>query len=127
LFIETGGTLDIKGLIIVKQRDKLTYFSKESYDDQIVTEGHHIFEAVTATCSDTDKESNHMLEEEWLPLLVFNELNDPYIAFQGTARTNTLNYSMLSEVINLLYGLVVRVPRYRSRGPGFDSRCYQIF
>jgi hypothetical protein len=26
-----------------------------------------------------------------------------------------------------LCGLVVRVPGYRSRGPGFDSRCYQIF
>jgi hypothetical protein len=26
-----------------------------------------------------------------------------------------------------LYGLVVRVPGYRSRGPGFDSRHYQIF
>jgi hypothetical protein len=24
-------------------------------------------------------------------------------------------------------GLVVRVPGYRSRGPGFDSRHYQIF
>jgi hypothetical protein len=24
-------------------------------------------------------------------------------------------------------GLVVRVPGYRSRGPGFDSRPYQIF
>jgi hypothetical protein len=24
-------------------------------------------------------------------------------------------------------GLVVRVPGYRSRGPGFDSRLYQIF
>jgi hypothetical protein len=24
-------------------------------------------------------------------------------------------------------GLVVRVPGYRSRGPGFDSPCYQIF
>jgi hypothetical protein len=24
-------------------------------------------------------------------------------------------------------GLMVRVPRYRSRGPGFDSRHYQIF
>jgi hypothetical protein len=26
-----------------------------------------------------------------------------------------------------LCGLVVRVPGYRSRGPGFDSRSYQIF
>jgi hypothetical protein len=26
-----------------------------------------------------------------------------------------------------LYGLVVRVSDYRSRGPGFDSRRYQIF
>jgi hypothetical protein len=26
-----------------------------------------------------------------------------------------------------LCGLVVRVPGYRSRGPGFDSRCYKIF
>jgi hypothetical protein len=26
-----------------------------------------------------------------------------------------------------LYGLVVRVSGYRSNGPGFDSRLYQIF
>jgi hypothetical protein len=26
-----------------------------------------------------------------------------------------------------LCGLVVRVPGYRSKGPGFDSRHYQIF
>jgi hypothetical protein len=26
-----------------------------------------------------------------------------------------------------LCGLVVRVPGYRSRGPGFDSQRYQIF
>jgi hypothetical protein len=29
--------------------------------------------------------------------------------------------------LNRLCGLVVRVPSYRSRGPGFDSRRYQIF
>jgi hypothetical protein len=26
-----------------------------------------------------------------------------------------------------LCGLVVRVPGYRSRGPGFNSQCYQVF
>jgi hypothetical protein len=33
----------------------------------------------------------------------------------------------VKEVIDSLCGLVVRVPGYRSRGPGFDSRHYQIF
>jgi hypothetical protein len=30
-------------------------------------------------------------------------------------------------MMDRLCGIVVRVPGYRSRGPGFDSRCYQIF
>jgi hypothetical protein len=29
--------------------------------------------------------------------------------------------------LDRLCGLVVRVPGYRSRGPGFDTRHYQIF
>jgi hypothetical protein len=33
----------------------------------------------------------------------------------------------VSQSNKTLCGLVVRVPVYRSRGPGFDSRCYQIF
>jgi hypothetical protein len=31
------------------------------------------------------------------------------------------------EKIDSVYGLVVRVSGYRSRGPGFDYRPYQIF
>jgi hypothetical protein len=30
-------------------------------------------------------------------------------------------------LVDRLCGLVVRVPGYRSRGPGFNFRCYQIF
>jgi hypothetical protein len=30
------------------------------------------------------------------------------------------------DALDRLCGLVVRVPGYRSRGPGFDSRRYQI-
>jgi hypothetical protein len=32
-----------------------------------------------------------------------------------------------NNCIDRLCGLVIRVPSYRSRGPGFDSRRYQIF
>jgi hypothetical protein len=31
------------------------------------------------------------------------------------------------EMGDLLCGLVLKVPGYRSRGPGFDFRRYQIF
>jgi hypothetical protein len=33
----------------------------------------------------------------------------------------------VNEKFDHLCGLVARVPGYRSRGPGFDSRRYQIF
>jgi hypothetical protein len=32
-----------------------------------------------------------------------------------------------AKLVDRLCGLVVRVPGYRSRGPGFDSRLYHIF
>jgi hypothetical protein len=41
------------------------------------------------------------------------------------------NFCIFKEAVYLavdrLCGLVVRVPGYRSKGPGFDSRRYQIF
>jgi hypothetical protein len=37
------------------------------------------------------------------------------------------NYSYCSRGLDRLCGLVARVPGYRSRGPGFHSRHYQIF
>jgi hypothetical protein len=47
---------------------------------------------------------------------------------------NTFNFNIYVKCNNIslkvrdrLRGLVVRVPGYRSRGPGFDSRHYQIF
>jgi hypothetical protein len=48
------------------------------------------------------------------------------------SHNNYIKYESWITVINCywvdcLCGLVVRVPGYRSRGPQFDSRCYQIF
>jgi hypothetical protein len=41
---------------------------------------------------------------------------------------STAKYIIIKIIaIDSLCGLVVRVPGYRSRGPGFDSRRYQIF
>jgi hypothetical protein len=36
-------------------------------------------------------------------------------------------YEYYSDIYCRLSGLVVRVPSYGSRGPGFDSRRYQVF
>jgi hypothetical protein len=36
------------------------------------------------------------------------------------------NILIISNYYDSLCGLVVRVPGYRSRGPGFDSQRYQI-
>jgi hypothetical protein len=36
-------------------------------------------------------------------------------------------YSQFKFLLIQMCGLVVRVPGYRSIGPGFDSRGYQIF
>jgi hypothetical protein len=36
-------------------------------------------------------------------------------------------YCLYIFIWNRLYGLMVRVPTYRSRDPGFDSRRYRVF
>jgi hypothetical protein len=47
----------------------------------------------------------------------------------GMNNENKVFAEIYAEMIgkDRLCGLVVRVPGYRSRGPGFDSRGYQIF
>jgi hypothetical protein len=37
------------------------------------------------------------------------------------------NFIHYWKKVDRLCGLVIRVPGYRSRGPGFDSRRYHIF
>jgi hypothetical protein len=37
------------------------------------------------------------------------------------------NFAVLLHILDRLCGLVVRVPGYRSRGPGSNSVCYQIY
>jgi hypothetical protein len=45
-----------------------------------------------------------------------------------TGTENIINaVAYKTVVIDRLYGLVVRVPANRSRGPGFDPWHYQIF
>jgi hypothetical protein len=38
-----------------------------------------------------------------------------------------LNFVLFRFTMDRLCGLVVRVSGYRSRGPGFDSRRFQVF
>jgi hypothetical protein len=42
-------------------------------------------------------------------------------------QTVEFEFELLSHLLDRLRGLVVRVPGYRSKGAGFDSRRYQIF
>ena len=46
--------------------------------------------------------------------------------FNGLQSLNN-TFSVLTARVDRLCGLVVRVSDYRYRGPGFDSRRYQIF
>jgi hypothetical protein len=51
----------------------------------------------------------------------------PCLWYHTCIKINTVVYCMASALIDHICGLVVRVSGYRSRGPEFDSRRYQIF
>jgi hypothetical protein len=62
---------------------------------------------------------------EWnRPLGLFRKHSDDHKVDEGNI---TLLLSLCSIVIDSLFGLVVRVSGCYPRGPGFDSRRYQIF
>jgi hypothetical protein len=66
-------------------------------------------------------------------LVYFEELGSAWSRLMfGTLKLNIHqlvyeNNKSVGKCVDHLCGLVVRVPCYRSRGPGFDSRYYQIF
>jgi hypothetical protein len=52
--------------------------------------------------------------------------NTFFLAKRTEGRTR-LDISVMIAFMDRICGLVVRIPRYRSRGLWFDSRRYQIF
>jgi hypothetical protein len=69
-----------------------------------------------------DSEWNGMYE---IVVAHFLKLNSLFVLICRKAWIEIINYTAL--LIDPLCGLVARVCGYRSRGPGFDSRHYQIF
>jgi hypothetical protein len=60
-----------------------------------------------------------------LRCISFDRSNNPKLQFIERGHRGLGNNIL--NISDRLCGLVVRVPGYRSRGPRFDSRRYQIF
>jgi hypothetical protein len=56
-----------------------------------------------------------------------NLLNVDLMETETASETSNINSTLTSLAGDRLCGLVVRVPGYRSKGPAFDFRHYQIF
>jgi hypothetical protein len=74
------------------------------------------------------------IQEGGLTPIIVADRSKTWIVFvcwsTGTSGSNSargMDVCAYSVCIDRLYGVVIRVPAYRSRGPGFDSRRYQIF
>jgi hypothetical protein len=58
---------------------------------------------------------------------IFDSLVDRYQCLWGIYCLKVaINISSLACALDRFWGLVIRVPGYRSKGPGFDSQHYQI-
>jgi hypothetical protein len=71
--------------------------------------------------------ARHIMFNEYSVALVINA--GPSLASYATKKLklNFVAFSPQANYTDRLCGLVVTVPGYRSRGPGFDSRRHQIF
>jgi hypothetical protein len=69
-------------------------------------------------CNRTQRPRTHIRYRSYIILLYYLFYLLHYII---------LFYIIIYFILERLCGLVVRVPGYRSRGPGFDPRPYQIF
>jgi hypothetical protein len=59
-----------------------------------------------------------------LPVEISGQYDDPSDVFYYTFLVSRISFPF--TLLHHLCGPVVRVPGYRSRGPGFDSQGYQI-